>query len=270
MTSHKININSTSFNVFSTSPQLEDTWRNIALGLWEPQTFEIISKLLNEKTCALEIGIDLGQTLLFTATIAGKLIAVEPSLISYNLAKQHLELNQNLKDKVTLVHGALSDTRDKIFFRKGSRLFDDIHFKGNNVDVEVRGFLIEDFEEMANEPITFINMDIEGGEYICLGPMRSYLQEKKPTLLLSLHQGFLLTTKQSQLPIIIRYLKRIREQNKIFRVIKNYPYIYDVVTMKRIYPHSLYKLKYLRGKNSLNCQILCTTKRLNKEGNFYD
>jgi len=268
MSSHKIDIRGSNFNVYSPQLELNDTWLNINLGIWEPQTFKVISELVDESSCALEIGIDLGQTLLYTATKAGKLIAVEPNLISYNLVKKHLDLNLDLQKKVILVHGALSDARKEVFFGKGSKLFDDIHFKSNYKEVKVQGYLLEDFEAMVESPITFINMDIEGGEYICIGAMGSYLRKNQTTLLLSLHPGFLLSQKQSRLPIFFRYIKRIKEQGKIFRVVKNYPFIYDVLTMKKISPYSLYTIKYLRSKNALNSQILCTYKELNHEGDY--
>lgn len=257
-----VSINGITFNVFKEKLDTEDIWEDIAQGLWEPQTFHIISSLLDKYDCALELGIDSGQTTLFTASIVGKLIAVEPSLNSILLARKHLELNEHLQDKTILVHGALSNSRGKVLFGKGSTLFDDIHFGVNNPNIEVEGYLIEDFEKIAKRPITFVNMDIEGGEYICLTAMRNYLRKNKPILLLSLHPGFLLTDKWRNRNHIIRYLKRFIEQKKIFDAIKDYPYIYDAINLKKISAFSIFKLKYVRSKSAHNSQILCVKNRI--------
>jgi FkbM family methyltransferase len=259
-----ISVHKVSFNVYSPDTRIENTWDDISKGLWEPQTLRIISSFIDETDCALELGIDLGQTTMFTAHFAGKLIAVEPSLDSINLAKKHLELNKHLQDKTILVHGALSNSRGKVFFGKGSKLFDDIHFGVKNPNIEVEGYLIQDFEKFAGRPITFINMDIEGGEYVCLSAMRSYLWRKKPTLLLSLHPGFLLTDKWRKMPVMVRYLKRFIEQTKVFTAVMLYPYIYNAVDLKRIYAFSVFSPKYIRSKSAHNSQILCMNKSISK------
>ena len=264
MTQISISVHGINFNVFSSDNSIDNYWDDISKGLWEPQTFRIISSFIDKTDCALELGIDLGQTTMFTAHFAGKLIAVEPSLDSIRLAKKHLEFNKHLQDKIVLVHGALSNSRGKVVFGKGSKLFDDIHFGVKNPNIEVEGYLIEDFEKFAGRPITFINMDIEGGEYVCLSAMRSYLWRKKPTLLLSLHPGFLLTDKWRKMPIVVRYLKRFIEQSKVFTAVMPYPYIYNAVDLKRIHAFSVFKPKYIRSKSAHNSQILCVNKRISK------
>ena len=264
MAETSVTINGVTFNILNQKFKSDSTWDDIVRGSWEPQTFKIISNLLDNTDCALEIGIDLAQTTMFTASIAGKLIAVEPSLESINLAKKYFEINGHLQNRVTLVHGALSNKREKVFFGKGSPLFDDIHFGVINPNIEVEGYLIEDFEKIAGTAITFINMDIEGGEFICLSAMKNYLREKKPILLLSLHPGFLLSEKWRNRPTFVRYVKRFMEQKKIYDAVKFYPYIYDAVDLKEISAFSIFKMRYIRSKSAHNSQILCTKHRIEK------
>jgi FkbM family methyltransferase len=246
------------FNVSGIDAGSNKKWDEIEQGKWEPQTFRILANLLDKNHCALEVGIDTGQTSLFTASIVDKFIAVEPSLASIETANELFKLNPKLLDKTILLHGALSNTRDQVFFGKGSKLFDDIHFGSIDPQIFVQGYLIEDLESIVEQPITFINMDIEGGEYICLGTMIPWLRKNRPILLLSLHPGFLLNAKQARSNVLIRYLKRVKEQSKIYKSISFYPYIYDAVTLRRILPPSVFKLKYLRSKSAHNSQILCT------------
>ena len=246
------------FNVFRIDAESNKKWDEIEQGNWEPQTFRILANLLDKNHCALEVGIDTGQTSLFTASLVGKFIAVEPSLESMETANDLLRLNPKLLDKTILLHGALSNTREQVFFGKGSKLFDDIHFGSIDPKIFVQGYLIEDLESIVEQPITFVNIDIEGGEYICLGTMIPWLRKNRPILLLSLHPGFLLNAKQSRANVLIRYFKRVNEQFKIYKSIYFYPYVYDAVTLRRIPPILVFKLKYLRSKSAHNSQLLCT------------
>jgi len=246
------------FNVFGIDVESNKRWDEIEQGDWEPQTFRILANLLDKNHCALELGIDTGQTSLFTASLVGKFIAVEPSLESMKIANELFGLNPKLLDKTILLHGALSNTRDQVFFGKGSRLFDDIHFGATDPKIFVQGYLIQDLESIVKTSITFINMDIEGGEYICLSSMIPWLRENRPILLLSLHPGFLLNAKQIKSNVFIRYYRRVKEQAKIYKAICFYPYVYDAVTLMRILPFSVFRLKYLRSKSAHNSQLLCT------------
>ena len=254
----EVSVRGVFFNVSGIGAESNKKWDEIEQGNWEPQTFRILANLLNNNHCALELGIDTGQTSLFTASLVGKFIAFEPSLESMKTAYELFRLNPKLLEKTILLHGALSNTRDQVFFGKGSKLFDDIHFRSNDPKIFVQGYLIEDLESIVEQPITFVNMDIEGGEYICLGTMIPWLQKNKPIFLLSLHPGFLLNAKQARSNVLIRYLKRVKEQFKIYKSISFYPYVYDAVTLNRIVPLSVFKLKYLRSKSAHNSQILCT------------
>lgn len=122
---------------------------------------------------------------------------------------------------------------------------------------------------MVGSPITFINMDIEGGEFICLSQMYSWLRVNKPILLLSLHPGFLLTPNQKERTLLFRYIKRIYDQRIIFKSIWFYRYLYDAVTLKRISPFSIFSLKYLRSKSAHNSQILCMNNRIKHTIDYY-
>ena len=102
MTRVNISVHKVSFNVYCPDTSIENTWDDISKGLWEPQTLRIISSFIDKTDCALELGIDLGQTTMFTAHFAGKLIAVEPSIDSIKLARKHLELNKHLQNKTIL------------------------------------------------------------------------------------------------------------------------------------------------------------------------
>lgn len=246
-----------------------ERWKEISDGLWEPQTFKILNKFVSHNDFVFEVGVDAAQTTLFTAVIAGGVLALDPIPGSIEYLRSCIDINPSFKEKVVPVHGALSNRRGKTIFAKGSELFDDVHFSATNHNVIVETYLVKDIEDIFQAEITFINMDIEGGEYICLPSMVKWLEERKPKLLLSLHPGFLI--KKSSKINLIPYGTRLLRQIKLFACLKSFPYIYDVSTCKQIPPSALFSIKFLRGKAGKDLQILCSFTELDMdEGNNPD
>jgi FkbM family methyltransferase len=262
MKSYEINIGGAKFNLPINQNGRNFDWQPVSRGLWEPKTFSIISKLLTSRDCALEVGIENGQTLYTTAFYAGKVIAIEPNVEYIRYAESILEVNPTLEKKVNLLHGALSDNNKTEVFTKNGRLFDDINFNKDTVCTLIQCYLIEDLEQIVKTNITFINLDIEGGEYIVLPAMQNWLALRQPILLLSLHPGFLLSEKHRRQIKFVRYLRRFWEQTKIFNSIKLYQYIYDVHSGKRISSFLIFRFKYIRSKHAAYNQILCSSHRL--------
>ena len=255
--SYQIQIAKAKFNIPIGNKEKDILWREISSGFWEPKTFKILSTLLNSEDCALEVGIAESQTTFTTAIYAGKLIAIEPSKDSFLYAKSILKMNPSLRDKVILINGALSDRSEPEVFGRNHRLFDSINFNSKSKSTIVMGYTIQDLQNIVHTKITFINLDIEGGEYIILPSMIKFLKENKPTLLLSLHPGFMLNEKQRNRNVILRYFKRILEQKKIYDAIKSYRFIIDIDSGTRISSLSIFKLKFLRSKSAQYSQVLC-------------
>lgn len=257
----KITISGVSFNVpdFSSIDEY-NLWGDIQNGIWEPQTFKILKTLVGISDFVFEVGIDAAQTTLFTAEIAGGVIALDPIPWSVSNLNSCIDMNPSFRKKLLAVHGALSNTRGQTMFTKGSKLFDDVHFSVSDPKILVETYLINDIEEIFQNKITFINMDIEGGEYICLPAMKDWLILRKPKLLLSLHPGFLM--KKRNKINILGYAARIIKQVKLFNTIRIFPYIYDVSNSKKISSLNLFKIKFLRGKEGKDLQILCAFKEL--------
>jgi FkbM family methyltransferase len=257
----EITVASVTFNVpmFSKYSPIE-SWDEIVNGTWEPQTFKILGKFVGNNDFVFEVGVDGAQTTLFTAAIAGGILALDPMPESIQYLQSCIDINPSFNKKITPVHGALSNKRGKTMFAKGSELFDDVHFTVSDHKVLVETYLIDDIENMFQAKITFINMDIEGGEYICLPPMINWLEKRKPKLLLSLHPGFLM--KKSSKFNLKTYKIRFLRQLELFNCLSIFPYIYDLNTSKQITPLALFRIKFLQGKNGRDLQILCSFNEL--------
>ncbi len=263
----QITVAGVTFNVpiFSKYSPIE-SWNEIINGTWEPQTFKILGKFVGNTDFVFEVGVDGAQTTLFTAAIAARVLALDPIPESIQYLQSCIDINPNFKEKIIPVQGALSNKRDKIMFTKGSELFDDVHFTTFKHNVLVETYLIDDIENMFQSKVTFINMDIEGGEYICLPAMNKWLELRKPKLLLSLHPGFLLN-KTSKLNLKTYWIRFFR-QIKLFNCLRIFPYIYDLNTSKQIAPLALFRLKFLRGKIGRDLQILCSFNKLSLDETY--
>ncbi|MBI4525297.1 MAG: FkbM family methyltransferase [Deltaproteobacteria bacterium] len=161
---------------------------------WEPETFAILNKFLGKDSTFIDIGANIGQTTLYGAFICKHVYAVEPHVYAFKALKRNVLLNDGIKKKITLCHGAIGTTDGVELFGKGrSSLFSDIIFTGVEEEppYPVEIFTIERFVQKHNiKKIDFLKIDIEGGEYQVLPRLRGFLGEFKPTVYISLHPGF--------------------------------------------------------------------------------
>ena len=110
----------------------------------------------------------------------------------------------------------------------------------------------------------FIKIDIEGGEYIILPAMKNFLKINKPTLLISIHPGFIRGKWHSNFGKFINILLRYVDNFKLLRSIYGYKYYYDVERRKSISLLRLFTFQYIRGNSASECQILATNKHWKK------
>ena len=116
----------------------------------------------------VDVGANIGDTALYFASKGYKVIAFEPLSEIYNLAKENINLNPNLKDNITLVKKAVSDKKGKLtihynsieesisasYFTSGTKFQEE-------VDVTTIPNILE--EHNINNPY-LLKMDCEGAE----------------------------------------------------------------------------------------------------------
>ena len=240
----------------------KDLWLNIQSGAWEPQTLKLINFFVTKNSVALDVGGSVGETTIFIGSKAGKTVAVDPNPFSIKCIQGIIDLNFHLAGKILLFEGALSDRDELIFFGRGSDHFSDIHFGVNRFDKYVEGISIESLSKRVGLDFSFINIDIEGGEFKCLPAMRAYLKSHSPDLLLSLHPGFNVRSIffRSNYFLILKLISRIYWNLKIIRSTKSYRFCVDVSRRRVIPIWTLLTPRFLSGKNGNECQILFTNK----------
>ena len=145
-------------------PEYRKFYEKLGSGLWEPHTFETLSRYLDRDTVLIDIGAWIGVTPFFGAEIAKSVVAVDPDpkciAILQRLAKG--------QDKVMVLEGALSNAPSVSIhavegFGSSETSVLDI---GDGECVATRGLPLEDIIELTAGAPAFAKIDIEGYEFL--------------------------------------------------------------------------------------------------------
>ena len=74
----------------------DSVWTEVSNGTWEPATFLVFDKFIDERHSYVDIGSWIGPTLLYGARNARAAYGVEPDLIAYSQLRRNVELNPAL------------------------------------------------------------------------------------------------------------------------------------------------------------------------------
>ncbi len=212
-------------------------WEKVNNNKWENETFAIFDRFIDEDHSYIDIGAWIGPTALYGCQIARHCYAIEPDPVAFKMLQENINLNPNLKDKITLCRVCIGDICGNIRLGSNSKFGDSMSsmlFDKSAKSVIVRAITLNRFIKMHNiDDCNFIKMDIEGGEVIVLPNIKKYLQKNKPTLHLSLH------------PFNFKDLKR--DSNVITNVLKIYRNIFDnkgeLIDLKYLFNEVLLKAK---------------------------
>lgn len=183
---YKVTINGKNFFV-----KYDPFWDTVANNQWEPNTFQIFDRFIDEDHSFIDIGAWIGPTTLYGCQLSKYCYSFEPDSIAFNELKKNVSLNPHLKQKIKLYDYCISDSCGKIRF--GSRTtFGDtmssILFNDSKKSLFVKTITLQKFiQQNKISDCNFIKMDIEGGETIVLPHIKNYLAIEKPTIHLSLH-----------------------------------------------------------------------------------
>lgn len=179
--------------------------------IWENDTFHILEYYKNyKKSIYLDIGAWIGPTVLYSANIYNKVIAVEPDTVAIDRLKKNISINNY--DNIFLVEKGLSNCNEKKKFggngnlgnsrssllvshneyKKKDSLNSNVNHDNDIIEIEtitINNLLKE--QKINPEDLSLIKIDIEGGEIIVIPAIEIFLQKYKPVLFISLHYCFL-------------------------------------------------------------------------------
>jgi FkbM family methyltransferase len=200
---------------FRCDPYHVGWWRRASLNRWEPHTFEILDRLLDQNRVFLDIGAWIGPTTLYASKRCREVLCLEPDRTAY----EHLLLNLRLNGLRNVIpfNVALADTDSMqmmgSFSGQGGDSFTSLLAHTNGGDAfPVMGMRWQTWLDLCKPPkIDVIKVDIEGGEFSLLPSMTSYLAQNKPALYLSIHAPYLDPSRRRE------SLQRVVDIMRIYR-----------------------------------------------------
>jgi FkbM family methyltransferase len=158
-------------------------------GVYEEEETAFISRTIQPGQQIIDIGANIGYyTLKFCRLTgpAGRVFAFEPDPVNYGLLQQNVQ--QNHYTQVGLYQQGVGETAGKVNLYKDKenhgdhRRFNSDHREEVVVMEIVR---LDDLPFIRYNPIHFIKMDIQGGEYYALLGMQKLLSENKSVQVLT-------------------------------------------------------------------------------------
>lgn len=196
-------------------------WHRLEFGIWEPQTFRILSELLTPESCYWDVGAWIGPTVLYASMHCQEVFAFEPDPVAYKFLERNV--SQNKLTNVTLSPAAVAaesgtlkigPRKDRAFGNSNSSLL----WSESPDSVPVPAWTPQDLilNRLAKIP-DVIKIDIEGGEFGLVPEMQSFLQVHRPAVYLSLHAPWIEGNDKDRAAAIER----------VSEVFSNYAYCYD-------------------------------------------
>jgi len=172
-------------------------WDRVEQGSWEPETFRVFDRFLDQDHSCLDIGAWIGPTALYAACRARHCYAMEPDPVAFSRLRENARLNPALDARMSLSPQCLAPARGPVRLGNktsstGGDSMSSLLFAESPVGWNTEGITLDCFlSDRSIRDCSFIKMDIEGGEFEVLPAIAEYLAAHRPSLLLSLHPRFL-------------------------------------------------------------------------------
>lgn len=187
---------------FRMDPYHLDFWQLAESGRWEPETFAIFDRYLNQDSVYCDMGAWIGPTVLYAARKCKLAYAFEPDPVAYRFLRWNIELNKQTNISSFCVALARENSIRKMatFGKKlGNTVASLLSTNADSESVDVLTLTWDAFVEMARPGrIDFMKIDIEGGEFDLIPSMKNYLSQHKPVIYLSTHAPYLEAGKRKE------------------------------------------------------------------------
>lgn len=169
----------------------ETYWGRLDRGRVEAGTFAAIEHFLEPSGSFVDVGAWVGAMSLFAARIARRCYALEPDPVAFAQLCANIALNPELAGKIVPCNAAIWDRTGPLAFGTASSLGDSQSsalFTRSSQTLSVSAFTLEDFVARHEiHHLSFVKIDIEGGETVVLPAIQQFIRTVKPSLYLSLH-----------------------------------------------------------------------------------
>lgn len=209
-----------------------DYWTLVNSGKWEPETFDVFDRFIDDQTTFLDIGAWIGSTALYGAQRAKETHAFEPDPIAFETLQSNTVANATSSWAKSLkLHNAAMGSEEG-FLQIGnpneagnsmsSALFTDGAHSWKVKCLDISKFIQDN---RLSDKRLFLKIDIEGGEYALLPEIKELLKATDSRLMLSIHGNFLLRSLREEISGPFKELKvRWAFYKKHQRLLKSLPY----------------------------------------------
>jgi FkbM family methyltransferase len=192
-------------------------WNKYVEGKWEPQTLDFLVK--NKRNgYFLDLGSWIGPISLLMSKHYEKVISVDFDPVALEHFKQNIE--QNKIDNIETINVGLSNKKGSVrlnedfFGSSETSLFYANEKEGREVKLIRFKELVDSIEK---EKISFIKIDIEGGEFKILNDVYKFIGKNKTMVLVSYHPYHIGRRFNWKKFRVINSLKQLRFKKYIFR-----------------------------------------------------
>ncbi len=188
-------------------------------GSWEPNTLKVLDDHLSEDSIFVDIGVWIGPTTLYAASLGAKCYGFEPDDVAFSKVSENVKLN-DFKYNPTIANKAVTSdgTNITLYSRweygdSGSSLLKRIKSK-NAQSIKSSIPFDSIFEFIQEESVALLKMDIEGGEFFILPQNVDFIKKHNPTILLSLHFNNLIEFLEGEKTRLERFLNNILDPQR--------------------------------------------------------
>jgi FkbM family methyltransferase len=176
-------------------PRYNTFYGKLTSNQWEPDTFQVLARMLDGNTTYIDIGAWIGVTPLWASAKAKQVVAVEPD--PYCIGALRFLMAKNACTNITLMEGALAFDRVVELSEKGgfgSSESSLLAGKGQHT-VTVRGISVEDVLAQAGPGPKFCKVDIEGFEYEMMDQLVALAVPEMKAVQIAVHPKLLMRAK---------------------------------------------------------------------------
>lgn len=176
--------------------EFEWFWKQVTDRAWEPDSFDVLRRLLTPDSTFVDVGAWIGPLTLYGAHLARRCHAVEPDPRARTALNTNVALNPDLSDRISVHSVAVAEFEGttklgNITSKVGgdsmsSLLFGDAPTSWVVDSVTLEGLI----NSLSIGKLGLVKIDIEGAEVEVLSGSWSYIETVKPPLFLSVHGRF--------------------------------------------------------------------------------
>lgn len=200
-------------------------------GTWEPFTFQVYQKHVNQHTTVLDVGAWIGPTALFAASLAKAVVAMEPDPKAFAGLSLNAKLNAFRAPLITKqLCISVQSGKAKFNYRGGNSMSGLETLDSDHPGAKVQHTFDIDcmtlpslVQSLQLQPPFFVKVDVEGYEASLLPSLAEFVQAERPTMYISLHENVKAFSKAEKAAMLkffglfpYTYIRRDGGDNKDF------------------------------------------------------